>query len=63
MTAGDPIWYRLYGFEVPGVFVKRTERRVVVRLVLKSGEEKNVTVHPQYVRPRDPSAALWEAAP
>lgn len=63
MNDGDAVWYRQtcrggYGFQrdVPGVFVKRTDRRVIVRLLLKSGESTDVTVHPKNVRPRDPEA-------
>lgn len=65
VNAGDPIWYRHrqhggYGFEteVPGTFVRATARRFVVRLLLKSGEPKDVAVLPTRVRPRDP-AAVW----
>jgi hypothetical protein len=62
---GDPIWYRHvprggYGFgsDVPGTFVKRTARRVVVRCFLKSGKTKDVSVFQRNVRPRDPEA-IW----
>lgn len=66
MNAGDPIWYRQeirggYGFDydVPGYFVRRTKKRVVVRLTLKRGGEKDVAVSPMRVRPRDP-LAVWK---
>lgn len=67
MTAGDPIWYRQtcrggYGCQrdVPGEFVKATDRRVVVKLWLKDGTRVDVAVTATNVRPRDP-AAVWRS--
>jgi hypothetical protein len=66
MTEGDPVWYRQAQrggydctWDVPGFFVRATDRRIVVRLLLKSGRSVNVAVHPKNVSPRDPHA-VWK---
>jgi hypothetical protein len=65
MNPGDPIWYRQrwvggyeFAFDVPGEFVKATEHRIVVRLLLKSGKSVEIAVATKNVRPRDPEAVL-----
>ena len=60
MNAGDPVWYRQvsrggYGYEsnVPGEFVRATEKRVIVKVWLRSGGTTEIAVNPANVRPRD----------
>jgi hypothetical protein len=65
MKAGDPIWYRHvprggygFGFDVPGEFVRATERRVTVRVFKKDGARVDRVVMAHNVRPRDPEAVF-----
>jgi len=65
MMPGDPIWYRQtqrggYGFtfDVPGTYVRHTDRRTIVRLHRKDGTLTTVAVLPKNVRLRDPDA-VW----
>ena len=59
MKAGDMIWYIQttkggYGFDgdVPGEYVRATQRRVFVRLMLLDGSTRTVAVSPTRVQRR-----------
>ena len=56
---GDPVWYRQvspggYGFaaNIPATFVRRTPRRITVRVTLHDGSTRDIHVAAHNVRPR-----------
>lgn len=59
LEPGDPIWFRpksnRYGKvgDIPGLFVRRSARRTVIRLILDPQPAVQVAVDPLRVRARD----------
>ena len=70
MTPGDLVWYRQtcsggygYAHRVPAVFVKATECRVTVEVLVRDGTRKRINVHPGNVIPRARGESIeWEVA-
>lgn len=64
-TPGDLVWYRQvtpggYGFanRVPAVFLRATERRVTIEVLVRDGSRKSIAVHPTNISPRHPDEAI-----
>ena len=65
MRAGDYVWYLQtcrggYGYQRrgPAVFVRQTDRRVVIEVLTRAGQWKKIAVRPCYVTERATGEAI-----